>query len=65
MWTNHDLEKTMDAIERGTYHRRVSSSWNIPMSSFFNHMYGKIGFKKMGSEGVLIKKEDAKVITWT
>jgi hypothetical protein len=44
--------------------RRASSSWNIPMNSFSNHLNGKIRFKKMGSEGVVIKEEDAKVI-WT
>ncbi len=45
--------------------RKASSSWNILMIFFFNHLNGKTGFKKMGSKGMLIKEEDAKVITWT
>jgi hypothetical protein len=35
------------------------------MSFFSNHLNGKIKFKKMGLEGVLIKEENAEVITWT
>jgi len=45
--------------------RKVSSSWNILMIFFFNHLNKKTGFKKMRLEGVLIKEEDAEVITWT
>jgi hypothetical protein len=35
------------------------------MSSFANHLNGKIRSRKMGPIGVLIKEEDAIMITWT
>jgi hypothetical protein len=66
MWTNEALEATMDVVEIGRHSlRRANRSWNIPMSSFFDHLNGKTRFKKMGIRGVLIEEEDAIVIAWT
>jgi len=49
----------MPLKEEHTIHpRRANNSWNIPMNSFSNHLNGKIKFKKMGLEGVLIKEEN-------
>jgi hypothetical protein len=56
-WTDEALKVTMDVIERGTHSlKKVSKSWNIPMSSITNHLNGKTKFKNMGPRGVLIKK---------
>jgi hypothetical protein len=66
MWTNEALETTMDAVERGTHSlRKASRSWNIPMSSFFNHVNGKTRSRKMGPRRMLIEEEDSIVIAWT
>jgi hypothetical protein len=66
MWTNEALEVTMDVVERGTHSlRRANRSWNIPMSSFFDHLNGKTRSKKMGIRGVLIEEKDVIVIAWT
>jgi hypothetical protein len=66
MWTNETLEATMAIVERGTHSlRRSSRSWNIPMSSFFDHLNGKTKSKKMGLGGVLIQEKDVILITWT
>jgi hypothetical protein len=66
MWTNEALKTTMDVVEKGTHSlRRTNKSWNIPMNSLSNHLNGKTRFRKMGLGGVLIEKEDSKVIAWT
>jgi hypothetical protein len=49
MWTNEMLKATMDAIQRGTHPlKRANKSWNIPISSFTNHLNGKTKSRKMG-----------------
>ncbi len=60
------LKTTMDVVERGTHSlRRANRSWNIPMSSLFDHLCGKIRSRKIGPRGVLTKEEGLAVITWT
>jgi hypothetical protein len=42
MWPNKALETTVDVVEKGTHSlRKANKSWNIPMSSPFNHLNGK------------------------
>jgi hypothetical protein len=66
MWTNEALEEVMDVIEKMTHYvRKASKSWNIPMSSLVEHLNGKTRSRKMGLGGVLTKKEDVIMITWT
>jgi len=67
MRTNETLKATMvDVVERWRHSiRRANRSWNIPMSSFFDHLNGKTRSKKMGIRGVLIEEEDVIVIAWT
>jgi hypothetical protein len=49
MSTNETLKVVMDAIESKTYSLRMANkSWNIPLSSFFDHLNGKTRFEKMG-----------------
>jgi hypothetical protein len=56
MWIDETLETTMDVIERERCSlRKAIKSWNIPLSSFFDHLNGKQRFKKMGPRGVLIE----------
>jgi hypothetical protein len=56
----------MDAVEKKTHSsRKANRSWNIPMSSRFNHLNGETRSKKMGPRGVLIEEEDSIVIAWT
>ncbi len=66
MWTDEVLKTIMDVIENGTHSmKKANKSWNIPMSSFTNHLNGKTKSKKMGPRVVLTKEENAIVITWT
>jgi hypothetical protein len=66
IWTNEVLEETMDVIERRTRSvRKVSKSWNIPLSSLVDHLNGKTKSNKMAPRGVLTKEEDVVMITWT
>jgi transposase-like protein len=66
MWTNETLKVAMDVIKRRTHSlKRANKSWNIPTNSFFYHLNGKTKSKKMALGGVLIKEEDATMITWT
>jgi hypothetical protein len=44
---------------------RTNKTWDIPMSSFVNHLNGKIRSRKMGPKGVLIEEEDTIMITLT
>jgi hypothetical protein len=49
MGTNETLKEVMDAIESKTYSlKRANKSWNIPLSSFFDHLNRKIRFEKVG-----------------
>jgi len=53
-WTSETLEEAMDAIEkRICILRRADRSWNIPLTSFCDHLNGKTRFRKMGLEGLL------------
>ncbi len=37
----------MDVVENGTISlRKANKHWNIPLTSLFNHLYGKIRSKK-------------------
>jgi hypothetical protein len=66
MWINETLEVAMYAIEKKTYSSRIASnSSNIPMNFLFDHLNGKVRCRKMEPGGVLTKKGDAIVITWT
>jgi hypothetical protein len=66
MWINERLEVVMDDGERGRCSlREASMSWNIFLSSFFDHLNKKTRSRKMGLRGVLTKEEDVVVIKWT
>jgi hypothetical protein len=66
MWTYSDaLETTMGAIKRTHSLKKVNGSWNIPLSTFFNHLNGKTKSINMGLRGVFTSKEDVEVIKWT
>jgi hypothetical protein len=46
----------MDVVEKGhTSLRKVVKYWNIPLSSFLNHMNGRTRSRKVGPQGVLIE----------
>jgi hypothetical protein len=39
----------MDVVERGdTFLRKVAKYWNIPFTSFSNHLNGRIKCRKVG-----------------
>ncbi len=44
--------------------RKSSGHWNIPLTSLFDHLYGKISFKKLELQVVLIVEEDEVVVAW-
>jgi len=58
MWMDDTLKTTMDVVERGTHSlRRPNKSWNITMSSIFDHVNGIIKSRKMGPRRVLAKEK--------
>ncbi len=55
----------MDVVEHGiTFLRGANKSWGILITSFSNHLNGKIGSRKIGLLGVLIEEEDEVVVAW-
>jgi hypothetical protein len=66
LWTDDALETTMDVVERRTHSsKKASKTWNIILSSLFDHFNEKNKSKKIGLGGVFIIEEDVKVINWT
>jgi hypothetical protein len=64
-WTNEALEEAMDAIENGTISlRKASRHWNVPLTSLFEHLYGKTKSKKPRLVGMLIIEENQVVVAW-
>jgi hypothetical protein len=56
MWINQQLKNVIDAMERGhTFSRKVSRYWNIMLTLLLDHLNGRIGIKKVGPQGVLMK----------
>jgi hypothetical protein len=57
--TGEALEGAMDAIENGTTSlRKASRNCNIPLTSLFDHLYGKTRSRKPRPTSVLIIEED-------
>jgi hypothetical protein len=49
----------MDAIENGTTSlRKANKNYNIPLTSLFDHLYGKTRSRKPRPTNVLIIEED-------
>jgi hypothetical protein len=44
--------------------KKANWSWNIPLTSLFDHLNGKIRSQKMGPTNVLIEEEDVIVVAW-
>jgi hypothetical protein len=64
-WIDQALEETMATIEKCTCTLRVASmSWDIPMTSFLNHLFRKTKSWKYGPLGNLIDEEDAILGAW-
>ncbi len=64
-WTNEALEEAMDAIENGTNSlRKASRHQNIPLTSLFNHLYGKTRSRKLGLVSVLIVEKNQIMVVW-
>jgi len=55
----------MDEIENGTTSlRKASKHWNIPLTSLFDHLYGKTRSKKPGLANMLTIEENQVVVAW-
>jgi hypothetical protein len=51
MWIDETLELVRDVIKRRSYSlKKFNRSWKISLNSFFNHLNGKMIFRKMGSK---------------
>jgi len=60
------LKTLVDVDKRGICSlKRAKRSWNIPLSSFFDHFNEKTRSRKMGPRGVFTKVKDVVVIKWT
>ncbi len=44
--------------------RKATIFWNIPFTSFFNHLNGRITSRKMGPSRVLLDEEDLIIVAW-
>jgi len=59
------LKEAMDAVEKRTISlRKTSKHWNIPLTSLFDHLYGKTRSRKVRSTSVLTTKEDQAMVSW-
>ncbi len=55
----------MNVIENGTTSlRKASRHWNIPLTSLFDHLYGKTRSTKPRPTCVLTIEEDQAVVAW-
>lgn len=55
----------MNVIKNGTcLMRKATIFWNIPFTSFFNHLNGRITSRKMGPSRVLLDEEDLVIVAW-
>jgi hypothetical protein len=59
------LEEAMDVVERRTTSlRKASRHWNIPLTSLFDHLYGKTRSRKVRPTSVLTIKEHQAMVFW-
>jgi hypothetical protein len=57
------LEEAMFVIEKGTISmKKTSRHQNIPLTSLFNHLYGKTRSIKARPIGILIVEQDQVVV---
>jgi len=58
-WLNKTLEEAMDVVESGiTSLKKASKHYNIPLTSLFDHLYGKTTFRKLEPTSVLIEEKN-------
>jgi hypothetical protein len=63
-WTSDSLAKAIMAVKRGIMGlRQAARAHNIPPSSLYDHLTGKIKKRKRG-QGVLSQEEEALVVEW-
>ncbi len=64
-WTSDSLAKAIMAVKRGIMGlRQAARAHNIPPSSLYDHLTGKIKKRKRGPQGVLSQEEEALVVEW-
>jgi hypothetical protein len=64
-WTSDSLAKAITAVKRGNMGlRQAARAYNIPPSSLYDHLTGKIKKRKRGPQGVLSQEEEALVVEW-
>jgi hypothetical protein len=55
----------MDVVERSIiFSWEANKFWGIPITSLFDHLYGKTRSRKIGPLGVLIEEEDKAIVAW-
>jgi hypothetical protein len=64
-WTNASLEQALDAItEHGMKVRIVARHFGIPTTSLKNHLYGRVISRERGSQLVLKREEEKKLVQY-
>jgi hypothetical protein len=59
------LEEAMDVIENGTTSlKKASRHYNIPLTSLFDHLYGKTRSRKLRPTSMLTVEEDHVIVAW-
>ncbi len=55
----------MDVIENGTTSlKKASRHYNIPLTSLFDHLYGKTRSRKLRPTSMLTVEEDHVIVAW-
>jgi hypothetical protein len=55
----------MDMVEKNIiFSWEANKFWGISVTSFFDHLYGKIRSRKIGLPCVLIEEEDKTIVAW-
>jgi len=58
-WSSAMLKLAFDIVERGERLRTVARHFDIPATSFCDHLYGQILTRKQGRQGVLTVEEES------
>ena len=63
-WSDKDLKQATGALDSGYSMKEVCEAYSIPRTSLRDHYNGRIKCRKMGSQSILTKKEDNKVVEY-
>ena len=63
-WTNDQLKRTLEAVDKGQSMKKAAEANNIPYTSFRDHCLGKTRSRCCGVKGVLTPDEEAEIVQY-